>query len=167
MSNSLTDRCILSLFVRLSTTSKGDQWELSRLIYKRGGVTVGNIKPYICLVPIACSSFHYDYTTLIPDMFKNENVYAIYNKAFKVVHDKSYWPPYEGPKLFHNPNMQRLKKGRPNSTRIRTEMDEEVEERTSRLCGLYRHPDHIRRNCPTNKKRQLISLCIMCSTNLL
>ena len=103
----------------------------------------------------ACSSFHYDYTTLIPDVFKNENVYAIYNEAFKVVHDKSYWPPYEGPQLFHNPNMQRLKKGRPNSTRIRTEMDEEVEERipTPRLCGLCRQPGHIRRNCPTNPKR--------------
>jgi len=103
----------------------------------------------------ACSSFHYDYTTLIPDVFKNENVYVIYNKTFKIVHDKSYWPPYEGPKLFHNPNMQRLKKGRPNSTRIRTEMDEEVEERipTPRLCGLCRHAGHIRRNCPTNPKR--------------
>ena len=106
-------------------------------------------------VIVACSSFHYDYTTLIPDVFKNENVYAICNKAFKVVHDKSYWPPYEGHKLFHNPNMQRLKKGQPNSTRIRTEMDEEVVERTPtpRRCGLCRHTGHIRRNCPSINNR--------------
>jgi len=68
----------------------------------------------------ACSSFHHDYTTLIPYVFKNEDVYDIYNKAFKVVHDKSYWPPYEGPELCHNPDMRRLKKGRPNDTCIRT-----------------------------------------------
>ena len=105
-------------------------------------------------VVAACSSFHHNYTTLIPDVFKNENVYAIYNKAFKVVHDKSYWPPYEDPELCHNPDIRRLKKVRPNGTRIRTEMDEEVEERTltPRLCGLCRHPGHIGRNCPTNKK---------------
>ncbi|AES88467.1 hypothetical protein MTR_4g055480 [Medicago truncatula] len=98
----------------------------------------------------ACSSFHHDYTTLIPTVLKNESVYSIYNTTFKVVHDKSYWPPYDGPLLCHNPNMRRLKKGRLNSTRIRTEMDEEVVERTStpRQCGLCRHTDHIRKNCP-------------------
>ena len=103
----------------------------------------------------ACSSFHHDYTTLIPAVFKNESVYSIYNTAFKVVQDKSYWPPYDGPVLCHNPNMRRLKKGRPNSTRIRTEMDEEVVKKTPtpRQCGLCRHTGHIRRNCPSINNR--------------
>lgn len=97
----------------------------------------------------ACSPFHHDYTTLIPHVFKNESVCVI-----KVVQDKSYYPPYEGPELFHNPHMQKLKKGQPNSTRIRSEMDEEVERTpTPRLCRLCRHPNHIRRNCPIINNR--------------
>jgi len=45
--------------------------------------------------------------------------------------------------------LRRLKKGRPNSTRIRTEMDEEAVERAlaPRQCGLCRHTGHIRKNC--------------------
>jgi len=56
---------------------------------------------------------------------KKRECYSIYNTTFKEVHDKSYWPPYDGPVLCHNPNMWRLKKGRSNNTRIRTEMDGE------------------------------------------
>jgi len=102
-------------------------------------------------VVIARSSFHHDYTTRIPVVLKNESVYSIYNTTFKVVHDKSYRPPYDGLVLCHNPNMRRQMKGRPNSTHIRTEMDEEVVERTPtpRQCGLCRHTGHIRRNCPS------------------
>jgi hypothetical protein len=57
-------------------------------------------------------------------VLKNDSVYAIYNTSFKVVHNKSYRPPYDGPELCHNPDMRKLKKGRPNSTRIKTKMDE-------------------------------------------
>jgi hypothetical protein len=95
----------------------------------------------------ACSSFRHDYRTLIPAVFTNESVYAIYNTRFEVVQDKSYWPPHEGPKLCHDPTMRRLKKGRPNSTRILTEMD--VVEKAPRKCGLCSKTGHIRRNCPT------------------
>jgi hypothetical protein len=105
-------------------------------------------------VIVVCSSFHHDYTTLIPDVFKNENVYAIYN-SIQSSPRQELLAPYEGPELCHNQDMRRLKKGRPDSTQIRTEMDEEVEKRTPtpRLCGLCWHPDHIRRNCPTIKNR--------------
>jgi len=44
-------------------------------------------------VIVTCSSFHHDNTSLIPYVFKSECVYAIYNTTFKVIHNKSYWPP--------------------------------------------------------------------------
>jgi hypothetical protein len=94
-------------------------------------------------VVAARSNFHHDYRTLIPEVFKIESVYVIYNKRFEVVHYKSCWPPYEGPKLCHDPAMPRLRKGRPNSTRIMTEMD--VLERAPRKCGVCQKIDHIRK----------------------
>jgi len=82
----------------------------------------------------ACSNFYHNYRTLILVVFKIRSVYTIYNIKFKVVHDMSYWPPHEGPKLFHDSAMWRLKKGRPNNTRTTTEMD--VAKKTPRKCGL-------------------------------
>jgi len=53
-----------------------------------------------------------------------------------MVHNMSYWPPHEGPKLWHDPFMRKLKKGRPNNTSTTTEIY--VVEKTPRKCGLCR-----------------------------
>jgi hypothetical protein len=42
--------------------------------------------------------------------------------------------------------MRRKKKGRPNSTRIRTEMDST--DKMIRLCSICRQPGHNKNNCP-------------------
>jgi hypothetical protein len=72
----------------------------------------------------ACSSFSHDYSSYIDPVFRNERVYAVYNRSFNPVHHQSYWPPYVGFVLCPNLSTRRPKKGRPNTTRIRTEMDE-------------------------------------------
>ena len=60
-------------------------------------------------VVAVCSNLHDDYQTLIPEVFKNESVYVIYNKRFEVIHYISCWPPYDGPKFCHDPTMPKLK----------------------------------------------------------
>ncbi|XP_004490392.1 uncharacterized protein [Cicer arietinum] len=68
----------------------------------------------------ACFSIQYNYWSLIPDVYKVETVLKVYDEAFQPIPNKRYWPQYEGVKLCHNPLMQRVKKGRPKSKRIRT-----------------------------------------------
>jgi len=43
-----------------------------------------------------------------------------------------------------------VKKGRPNSTRIMTEMD--AVERNLRKCGICREIGHSRKNCPQSRQ---------------
>ncbi|XP_004513838.1 uncharacterized protein [Cicer arietinum] len=70
-----------------------------------------------------CSNIKYDYWSLISDVYKEETVLKVYDEAFPPIPNKGYWPQYEGIKLCHNPLMQRVKKGRPKSKHIRTEMN--------------------------------------------
>jgi hypothetical protein len=101
----------------------------------------------------ACSSFSHDYSSYIDPVFRNERVYAVYNRSFNPVHHQSYWPPYVGFVLCPNLSTRRPKKGRPNTTRIRTEMDEV--EKVPRKCKLCRGEGHYRTNCPNfNLARQ-------------
>jgi hypothetical protein len=46
--------------------------------------------------------------------------------------------------------MQRMKKGRPNSTHVMIEMD--AVERNPRKCGICRETGHSRKNCPQSRK---------------
>src|SRR4051812_36270865 len=48
--------------------------------------------------------------------------------------------------VWHNDNMQRNKRGRPNSTRIRTEMDDH--EKMVRKCGICRVVRHNKNTYP-------------------
>ena len=71
----------------------------------------------------ACSHINHDYTTFIPDLYRVINVFKVYIQSFLGVPQEDSWPPYLGDTLMHDERMRRNKKGRPNSTRIRTEMD--------------------------------------------
>lgn len=94
----------------------------------------------------ACSYARQNYLVLISDVYKVVNVFNIYKEEFPPIPNEGYWPTYEGETLYHNPQMRRIKKGRPNSTRIRTEMD--VKEKVPRKCGLCRLTGHTRKHCP-------------------
>ncbi|XP_058774340.1 uncharacterized protein LOC131648590 [Vicia villosa] len=94
----------------------------------------------------ACASIHHDYTVHIADVFKVVNVFKVYEESFIGVGTEADWPRYEGDTLCHNDAMRRRKKGRPNSTRIRTEMDDYEKEK--RRCGICREFGHYRKTCP-------------------
>ncbi|XP_027191134.1 uncharacterized protein [Cicer arietinum] len=96
--------------------------------------------------PIECSSIKYDYWSLISDVYKVETVLKVYSEAFQPIPNEGYWPQYEGVKVCHNPLMRRVKKGRPKTKRIRTEMD--TTDRVPRKCGLCRISDHTKKHCP-------------------
>ncbi|CAK8539708.1 unnamed protein product [Lathyrus sativus] len=82
----------------------------------------------------------------IPDVFKVLNVFKVYSESFLGLSHQQNWPTYEGFTLCHDETMRRNKKGRPNSTRIRTEMDDLEKEK--RRCGICREIGHMRRKCP-------------------
>ena len=93
-----------------------------------------------------CSSFSHDYSSYIDLVFRNERVYAVYNRSFNAIHHQSYWPPYVGFQLCLNLSMRRPKKGRPSTTHIRTEMDEV--EKVLRKCEVCQGTCHYRKNYP-------------------
>lgn len=93
----------------------------------------------------ACSHINHDYTTFIPDLYRVINVFKVYIQSFLGVPQEDSWPPYLGDTLMHDERMRRNKKGRPNSTRIRTEMD--TVEKIKRRCGICQQP-HMRKKCP-------------------
>ncbi|GAU25342.1 hypothetical protein TSUD_376060 [Trifolium subterraneum] len=92
----------------------------------------------------ACSHARQNYKVYINDVYKVASVLCVYDNTFPVIQDKSYWPQYQGRRLCPNPQMKRCKKGRPQSTRIRTEMDDTE---TLNRCGLCRTTGHNRNNC--------------------
>jgi hypothetical protein len=63
----------------------------------------------------ACYSVRQAYQVYISDVYKVANVFRIYDKSFSVVQNKGYWPEYQGDKLWANPEMRRIEKGRPKS----------------------------------------------------
>ncbi|XP_050909751.1 uncharacterized protein LOC127123590 [Lathyrus oleraceus] len=94
----------------------------------------------------ACSSIRQDYSIHIPYVFKILNVFKVYKESFLGLPHEENWPQYERFTLCHGDSMRRRKKGRPNSTRIRTEMDDVEKEK--RRCGICREIGHMRRKCP-------------------
>ncbi|MCI33739.1 receptor-like protein kinase HSL1, partial [Trifolium medium] len=75
----------------------------------------------------ACSHAAQAYQVHIHDVYKAASVFCVYNNTFPGIQDQSYWPQYYGRRLCPDPAMKRCKRGRPQSTRIRTEMDDEIE----------------------------------------
>ncbi|XP_050888797.1 uncharacterized protein LOC127093954 [Lathyrus oleraceus] len=93
----------------------------------------------------ACSSIRQDYSMHIADVFKVVNVFKVYEESFLGILTETTRPQYEGDTLCHNESMRRKKKGRLNSCRIRTEMDNVKKEK--RRCGICREIGHMHRKC--------------------
>ncbi|CAK8560256.1 unnamed protein product [Lathyrus sativus] len=92
-----------------------------------------------------CASIRQDHNMNIPDVFKVLSVFKVYSKSFFGLPHHQNWPTYEGFTLCRDETMRRNKKGCPNSTRIRTKMDDLEKEK--RRCGICREIDHMRRKC--------------------
>jgi hypothetical protein len=84
----------------------------------------------------ACSHSHFDAFSLVSLIYKVETLLNVYNNSFPVVAMEAYWPEYDGEIVWHNDLMRRNKKGRPNSKRIRTEMDDT--DKMQRKCSVCR-----------------------------
>ncbi|KAH1266114.1 hypothetical protein GmHk_01G001681 [Glycine max] len=100
-------------------------------------------------VMTACKSVNVDPMTYVPMIFTLQHILHIYDNSFGLLPDESMWQEYEGDQWGPDPRRKRTAKGRPVSTRIPTEMDEDENERASRKkCGLCRQHGHSRNNCP-------------------
>ncbi|CAK8537799.1 unnamed protein product [Lathyrus sativus] len=92
-----------------------------------------------------CASIRQDHNMHIPDVFKILCVFKVYSESFLKISHHENWPTYEGFTLCHDETMRRNKKGCPNSTRIRTEMDDLEKEK--RRCEICQEIGHMRRKC--------------------
>ncbi|KAL5146141.1 hypothetical protein HKD37_06G016022 [Glycine soja] len=100
-------------------------------------------------VMAACKSVNVDPMTYVPMIFTLQHILHIYDNSYGLLPHESMWQEYEGDQWGPDPRRKRTGKGRPVSTRIPTEMDEDENERASRKkCGLCRQHGHSRNNCP-------------------
>ncbi|KAK2418781.1 hypothetical protein QL285_040946 [Trifolium repens] len=94
----------------------------------------------------ACSSVRQSYQVYISEVYQVSTVFNVYNEPFQVIRNEDFWPSFQGITLYANEEMRRTKRGRPSSTRIRTEMDDFTKQ--PRNCGLCGQPGHNRSKCP-------------------
>ncbi|KAL0008791.1 hypothetical protein SO802_010293 [Lithocarpus litseifolius] len=105
-----------------------------------------------------CAKHNHDATEYMDRFYRVEERYHSYEPIFQPLKDRLEWPePEERRIVMPNPRLIR-EKGRPKSTRICNEMDDEDRELPTSLwiengpklkCGLCRQEGHNRRRCPT------------------
>ncbi|XP_073223370.1 uncharacterized protein [Cicer arietinum] len=96
----------------------------------------------------ACSFIHHDYMMYVSSKYTLQCIFDVYKEEFPAIPLQSYWPEYNGIELCHNPAMRRDPKGRPQSTRIHTEMDQREKNTHPKRCGLCRNEGHSKNKCP-------------------
>nr|XP_012571262.2 uncharacterized protein LOC105852148 [Cicer arietinum] len=96
----------------------------------------------------ACSFIHRDYMMYVSSKYTLQCIFDVYKEEFPAIPLQSYWPEYNGIELCHNPAMRRDPKGRPQSTRIHTEMDQREKNTHPKRCGLCRNEGHSKNKCP-------------------
>lgn len=82
----------------------------------------------------ACSTVRQDTFLHLFVVYKVVNSFGVYNNSFPVGEKYKYWPTYQGDVIWHNENMRRKKRDRPNNMRIRTKMD--MANKLERKCGI-------------------------------
>ena len=105
-----------------------------------------------------CAKYKHDAQQFIDPCYSVTQRYHSYEPVFQPLKDRLAWPDPEETRVVM-PNPQLIQnKGRPKSTRIRNEMDENDRELPTSLwiengpksrCGLRRQEGHNRRTCPT------------------
>ena len=120
------------------------------------GKWVANKIPCSHLIAV-CAKYKHNATELMDYFYRVEERYHSYEPIFQPLKDRLEWPePQEGRIVIPNPRLIR-EKGRPKSTRIRNEMDDEDRELPTSLWiengpkskWLCRQEGHNRRRCPT------------------
>lgn len=70
----------------------------------------------------------------LSDIYNVVNLFNVYNERFLVLFNNEYWTTYQEGVIFHNENMCRKKKDRPNNTHIGAKMD--IVDKLLRKYGL-------------------------------
>ncbi|KAL5159600.1 hypothetical protein HKD37_15G043894 [Glycine soja] len=83
-------------------------------------------------VMAACKSVNVDPMTYVLMIFTLQHILHIYDNSFGLLPHESMCQEYEGDQWGPDPRRKRIAKGRPVSTRIPTEMDEDKNERASK-----------------------------------
>jgi len=73
----------------------------------------------------------------------------VYENLFGKLRHEEYWPTYQRPQVWPHPATKRSVRGRPKSSRIRTQMDIK-ERRQSRKCSYCRIEGYTINHCPNN-----------------
>ncbi|KAL1291417.1 hypothetical protein AAHE18_20G199200 [Arachis hypogaea] len=103
---------------------------------------------YPCCHAIACCAHsRLDWATYVHEVYTITEVFNVYRMGFLPPIPKGLWPPYNSPTVVPDPNMRRVREGRPRYTRICNTMDEADTTRPKR-CGLCRQTGYTRRSCP-------------------
>ena len=105
-----------------------------------------------------CAKYNHDATEFMDRFYHVEERYHSYEPIFQPLKDRLEWSePQERRIVMPNPRLIR-EKGRPKSTRIRNEMDDNDRELPTSLwikngpkskCGLCHQEGHNHRRCPT------------------
>ncbi|XP_029154717.1 uncharacterized protein [Arachis hypogaea] len=103
---------------------------------------------FLCPHALACCAYsRVNWTAYVHRVYRLSSVFSVYRMGFTPPILEGFWPPYDGPTVIPDPNKRLAREGRPRSTRIQTNMDEEDSNRPKR-CSLCRQPGHTRRSCP-------------------
>ena len=98
-------------------------------------------------VVAVCLAAYVDYKQYVDDLYRNETLLRAYEAEFDVLRHQDYWCDVADFELLPDPRRRRDPKGRPQSRRIRNDMDE-IEESHPKLCKICWQPGHDSRKCP-------------------
>lgn len=96
-----------------------------------------------------CLTAYIDDKQYVDNIYRNETLDRAYEAEFEVLPHHDYWYDIPDYQLFPDPRHRRDPNGRPQSRRIRNDMDE-LEESHPRLCKTCWQPGHDSRRCPRN-----------------
>ncbi|XP_057746527.1 uncharacterized protein LOC130965781 [Arachis stenosperma] len=72
---------------------------------------------YPCCHAIACcAQFRLDWATYVHEVYTMSKVFSVYRMRFLPPIPEGLWSPYAGPTIVPDPNMRRVREGRPRST---------------------------------------------------
>jgi len=97
----------------------------------------------------ACKHAHHDFNMYISPHYRLDVVMKVCENLFGELRHEEYWSPYQGPQVWPHHATKRSERGRPKSSRIRTEMNIK-EGRQSRKCSYCRTEGHTRNHYPNN-----------------
>ncbi|XP_052874553.1 uncharacterized protein LOC128280449 [Gossypium arboreum] len=98
----------------------------------------------------ACQNLRLNPMSYVDEVYKLETMYNVWRHVFPPIPDERNWPFVSLTlfKLLPDRELRCKPKGRPCSTRIRTNMDIRETINNQKLCRWCRNPGHTSRSCP-------------------